>query len=337
MSDLPQSAGTARAASDPRATDAAAAAVGAAHSDVAVSFENVSKWFGPVVAVSDVSFRIGPGVTSLLGPNGAGKSTVMRLLCGLTAPSSGSVRVFGTDPRSDNSVFAKVGLVPQQETVIEPVTAHAFVTVTAQLSGVANPEQTASDALRTVELDPDDKRPLRSYSKGMRQRVKVASAIVHQPQLLVLDEPLNGLDPRQRARMIELFQDFAVGGRSVVVTSHVLEEVERFGSRILLIAEGRLAAEGEFSQIRALMDDRPAKIRVICTNPNSVASRLVWAGSVSSVAIKDGQIIVETANVPNFRRHIAAACREAGSRLTEVAPLDDDLESVFRYLVERRY
>lgn len=306
-------------------------------SEVAVSFEKVSKWFGPVVAVSDVSFRIGPGVTSLLGPNGAGKSTVMRLLCGLTAPSSGDVRVFGTDPRSDNSIFAKVGLVPQQESVIEPVTAHAFVTVTAQLSGVSSAEKAASDALRIVELDPDDKRPLGSYSKGMRQRVKVASAIVHQPQLLVLDEPLNGLDPRQRARMISLFQDFAVGGRSVVVTSHVLEEVERFGSRILLIAEGRLAAEGEFSQIRVLMDDRPARVRVVCTKPNAVASRLVWAGTVSSIAIKNDQIVVETSNVPNFRRDIATACREVGARLTEVVPLDDDLESVFRYLVERRY
>ncbi len=303
----------------------------------AVEFNGVSKWFGSVVAVSDVTFSIGAGITSLLGPNGAGKSTVMRLLCGLTAPSSGTVKVFGRDPRADEGVFRSIGLVPQQESIIEPVTIHRFVTLAAQLSGVANPEKAATDAINMVELDPTDDRPLSMYSKGMRQRVKVASAIVHQPQLLILDEPLNGLDPRQRARMIELFHSLGTHGRSVIVTSHVLEEVERFGSRILLIAEGRLAAEGEFTEIRALMDDRPLRIRVRCGDPRALASSLVRSPSVANLSIEDDAIVIDTVDAPTFRREVFKSCSALKISLHEVVPLDDDLESVFRYLVSRRY
>ncbi len=305
--------------------------------DPAIEFTGVSKWFGPVVAVSDVTFSIGSGITSLLGPNGAGKSTVMRLLCGLTAPSAGTVKVFGKDPRNDSNVFRSVGLVPQQESVIEPITCLRFVTIAAQLSGVNNPESAAHSAVEMVELDPTDKRPLSSYSKGMRQRVKVAAAIVHEPRLLVLDEPLNGLDPRQRARMIELFQSMGINGRSVVVTSHVLEEVERFGSRILLIAEGRLAAEGEFTEIRALMDDRPLRIRVRCSNPRVLGSRLLESKSVASLTVEDDAVVVDTVDASTFRREVAKACAASNIRLQEILPLDDDLESVFRYLVSRRY
>lgn len=303
----------------------------------AVAFSGVSKWFGPVVAVSDVTFSIGEGITSLLGPNGAGKSTVMRLLCGLTAPSSGSVKVFGRDPRSDPGVYSRIGLVPQQESVIEPITGLRFVTIAAQLSGVATPEAAALNAIAMVELDPTDQRPLSTYSKGMRQRVKVASAIVHQPQLLVLDEPLNGLDPRQRARMIELFQSMGTGGRSVVVTSHILEEVERFGSRILLIAEGRLAAEGEFTEIRALMDDRPLRVRVRCSDPRALGARLLRSPSVASLSIEPDAVVIDATDVSAFRREVSRACVDTNVRLHEVLPLDDDLESVFRYLVARRY
>jgi ABC-2 type transport system ATP-binding protein len=303
----------------------------------AIVFDRVSKWFGPVVAVSDISFTIGPGITSLLGPNGAGKSTVMRLLCGLTNPSSGTVRVYDRDPRADPLVFRDIGLVPQQESVIEQITCLRFVTLAAQLSGVAQPEVAARDAVSMVELVVDDQRPMSSYSKGMRQRAKVASAIVHQPRLLVLDEPLNGLDPRQRARMIELFQSLGTDGRSVVVTSHVLDEVERFGSRILLIAEGRLAAEGEFTEIRTLMDDRPLKVRVGCSDPRLLASLLARSRSVSALSIETDALVADVEDAPAFRRLIARACAHHDIDLHEVLPLDDDLESVFRYLVARRH
>ena len=305
--------------------------------DTAVVFEQVSKWFGPVVAVSDVSFTIGSGVTSILGPNGAGKSTVMRLLCGLTKPSTGMVRVYGQDPRANPGIYRELGLVPQQETVIEPITCLQFVTLAAQLSDVANPKQAAVDAVRKVELDPDDKRPIGSYSKGMRQRAKVAAAIVHGPRLLVLDEPLNGLDPRQRARMIELFTELGTNGRSVIVTSHVLEEIERFGSRIILIAEGRLAAEGEYTQIRALMDDRPLRVRIESDDARLLASELMRSDSLTAVSLAGDSVIADVVNAPVFRRLIARVCQDHNLDLREVVPLDDDLESVFRYLVSRRH
>ena len=303
----------------------------------AVVFNEVSKWFGPVVAVSDVSFTIGNGITALLGPNGAGKSTVMRLLCGLTKPSSGKVLIYGANPREDRSVFARIGLVPQQETVLEPITCLRFVTITAQLSGVARPEAAARDAVLLVELDPDDARPLAAYSKGMRQRVKLAAAIVHKPSLLILDEPLNGLDPRQRLRMIDIFHELGTGDRCVIVTSHVLEEVERFGSRIILIAEGRLAAEGEYSEIRSLMEDRPLRVRVGTNEPRRLASALVGSESVRSLTVEGGDLLAEVIDIATFRRLLPRLGVDLGASIHEITPLDEDLESVFRYLVARRH
>jgi ABC-2 type transport system ATP-binding protein len=302
-----------------------------------IVLDQVSKWFGPVVAVSDVSFTIGTGITALLGPNGAGKSTVMRLLCGLTNPSSGNVWVYGRNPRTDHGVFGRIGLLPQQESVLEPITAHRFVTVTAQLSGVSSPEAAARDAIAQVELDPDDKRPLAAYSKGMRQRVKLASAIVHKPSLLILDEPLNGLDPRQRARMIEIFHELGTGDRCVVVTSHVLEEVERFGSRIILIAEGRLAAEGEYAEIRTLMEDRPLRIRVGTNNARALASVLVGSPSVRSLSVDGNDLLAEVIDIATFRFALPKLAVQSGVTVHEIIPLDEDLESVFRYLVARRH
>ena len=189
--------------------------------------EGVSKWFGPLVAVSDVSFEVGPGVTALLGPNGAGKSTMFRMLCGLATPSKGTVRVLGKDPRADAGVARAIGLVPQQENVFERLTAREFVTLAATLHGLREPRREAERAIEAVDLDPADPRQLPSYSKGMRQRVKVAQAIVHDPSVLVLDEPLTGLDPRQRADMVTLFRRLGEEGRCVIVSSHVLAEVDR--------------------------------------------------------------------------------------------------------------
>jgi ABC-2 type transport system ATP-binding protein len=190
-------------------------------------------------------------------------------------------------------------------------------------------------ALGIVELDVTDRRRLPTYSKGMRQRVKVAQAIVHQPQVIVLDEPLTGLDPRQRLHMIELFQRLGRRGLCVIISSHVLDEVERFGSRVLVIAQGRLAAEGNFHAIRDLMDDRPLRIRVRTDQPRALASRLIAGSAAIGVrAGRDGSLLVDTVDVGAFRRVIAGDARDVGARLYEVATLDDDLESVFRYLVD---
>lgn len=297
--------------------------------------QHVSKWFGDLVAVSDVSFSVGPGVTALLGPNGAGKSTMMRMLCGLTAPSQGQIRVLGRDPRADLELTRHIGIVPQQEGIFESLTAFEFVRLAGVLHELPDPDTAAVQALAVVELDPHDTRKLPTYSKGMRQRVKVAQAIVHQPQVIVLDEPLTGLDPRQRLHMIDLFHRLGDEGRCVIVSSHVLDEVERFGSRVLVIAQGRLAAEGDFHAIRGLMDDRPLRVRVRTDRPRALASRLIAGPAAIGVrAGDDGALLVDTVDAATFRTIIAREARDVGARLYEVKTLDDDLESVFRYLVD---
>jgi ABC-2 type transport system ATP-binding protein len=299
-----------------------------------VELNAVSKWFGDVVAVSEVSFALWPGVTALLGPNGAGKSTVLRVMCGLTHPSRGQVRVLGRDPRRDATVTRAIGLVPQQEGLFERQRAVDFVRLAGQLHHLPDPDGAARAALATVELDADDRRRVGSYSKGMRQRVKLAQALVHDPHVLVLDEPLTGLDPRQRLHMIDLVQRLGAASRCVVVSSHVLDEVERFGSRILVIAQGRLAAEGDFRAIRNLMDDRPRRFAVRVDPAAPVAADLLFHGlAVGAFLVAPDELVVDTIDAPRFRRAVAAVAQGRAARLWEVRPLDEDLESVFRYLV----
>jgi ABC-2 type transport system ATP-binding protein len=299
-----------------------------------VAVRHVSKWFKGLVAVSDVSFDVGPGVTALLGPNGAGKSTLLRMLCGLTPPDLGEVRLLGRDPRHDNQVLKYVGLVPQQEGVFPRMNALDFVRLAGVLHDVPDPDGAARAALASVEMDPDESKPVDTYSKGMRQRVKVAQALVNGPSVIMADEPLNGLDPRQRLRLIEIFQRLGAEGRCVIISSHVLDEVERFGSRVLVVAQGRLAAEGDFRGIRELMDDRPHLIRVRSDRCRALVATLIQSGLVSGARLlSEDAADVSVDDVARFRRSVAPAARHVGAVLTEVSPLDDDLESVFRYLV----
>jgi ABC-2 type transport system ATP-binding protein len=304
--------------------------------ETTIEARQVSKWFGPVVALSELTFDIRPGVTALLGPNGAGKSTLFRILCGLANPSRGSVRIFGENPRANPALTRRIGIAPQQEALFERQTILEFVSLAANLHHLPRPDEAAREAIDTVELDPDDPRPLGAYSKGMRQRAKLAQAVVNDPDLLVLDEPLEGLDPRQRLRSIELFRRLGDQGKTVIVSSHVLDEVERFGSRILVITQGRLVAEGPFSAIRDLMDDRPHHLRVGTDRPPVLAAGLLRSGVVIGARVNDSWIEVETVDAPAFRRSVAAVARDCDARLTEVRALDDDLESVFAYLVGRR-
>jgi ABC-2 type transport system ATP-binding protein len=305
-------------------------------SEPRVVADGVSKWFGALVAVSDVSFDVGAGVTALLGPNGAGKSTMFRMLCGLARPSRGSVRVLGRDPRTDTGITRLIGLVPQQEGVFEPLTAREFIRLAAKLHGVPQPDVAAAQALETVDLDPTDLRKLPAYSKGMRQRVKVAQAIVHDPPVLVLDEPLTGLDPRQRMEMVALFRRLGAEGRCVIVSSHVLDEVERLGSRILVMSQGRLAAAGDFRELRALMDDRPLRVRVRTDRPRELAAALLGAGPAVGVRLLgDDALELDTSDARALAHALAPVARDRGARLFEVRPLDADLEGVFRYVVQR--
>jgi ABC-2 type transport system ATP-binding protein len=296
----------------------------------------VSKFFGSVVAVSDVSFAIDRGVTALLGPNGAGKSTLFRMLCGLTPPSRGTVEVLGANPRSNRDVRGRVSLVPQQDALFDHLSASDFLAFAARTHAVDDPDAAARHALELVDLADVGGKPVGQFSKGMRQRVKVAAALVNDPEVLILDEPLTGLDPVQRRHMIALFHRLGDEGRCVLVSSHVLDEVAKIGSRVLVIAQGRLVASGDYRDLRELMDDRAHRIRVAASDPRKLATALVERGLVSGLSIDDRNVMVDTRDVDAFGRQVATISVELGVRLTEVAPLDDDLESVFRYLVEGR-
>jgi ABC-2 type transport system ATP-binding protein len=248
-----------------------------------VEVREVSKWFGPKVAVSEVTIEFGPGVTGLLGPNGAGKTTLMRVIAGLQVPSQGSVRVLGKDPRVDPSVYRTMTLVPEDEAVYEHLTGRQFVELAGRLAKVENPTGRAREVLETVELTDAADRALGGYSKGMRQRAKVAAALVPDPQVLLLDEPLNGADPVQRAQLIRLFKELGVSGRTVVVSSHVLAEVERMADRVIAMVDGRLAAVGSIATIRAAMTDKPRQVFVDCTDPRSLGSALLATPHVLGV------------------------------------------------------
>jgi len=303
--------------------------------DPPVVLKEVSKWFGDVVAVSEIDLSFSPGVTALLGPNGAGKSTVLRLVAGLARPSRGEVRVVGHDPSRGGEAARAIGIAPQQEGMFDRYTAVDFVRVAAVLHGVDEPAEASRRALQRAGLDPALDRPIATFSKGMRQRVKLAQALVNDPRVVLLDEPLNGLDPRGREEMIEIFSRIADDGRVVIVSSHVLEEVERIGPRIAVIARGRLAAEGDYRDIRALLDDRPRRMRIRSDRPRQLAASLIGDGlCIGAQLAPDGGIEIETDQAPALQRAVLARAKDADAVVTEFVPLDEDLESVFKYLVD---
>ena len=302
--------------------------------DATVEVESVSKWFGQKVAVSDVSCSFGPGVSGLLGPNGAGKTTLLRMLCGLLAPSDGAVRVLGSDPRRRPSVYRDVALVPEEDAVYGFLTAREFVEYAAVLSGA--PRRAAATAIEQVDLGEAADRPIGGYSKGMRQRAKVAAALVTDPTVLVLDEPLNGTDPIQRARLIETFRDLAGRGHTVIVSSHVLAEVERMANRVLAIVDGKLAAAGDVAAIRRAMSDIPYRVRIDTDRTRELASTLIGRSGISSIDVDDNTLRVATTDLSGLGHQLPALARDIDARLTQFEPEDESLESVFRYLVRRR-
>jgi ABC-2 type transport system ATP-binding protein len=302
----------------------------------AIQLDHVSRWYGNVVAVNDVSFALGPGVTGLLGPNGAGKTTLLHLLAGLLAPSAGQVRVVGRPTFGDPSIYRLVGLVPEREAVPGYLTGRQFVRLNAELQGLPNAGPAADRAIGTVELADAADRAIGGYSKGMRQRIKLASALVHEPQVLLLDEPFNGMDPRQRLHMMDLLRSMARAGRTILFSSHILEEVERLADGILVIHAGRLAASGDYREIRRLMTDRPHTFRVRSSDDRRLASAFMAEPAVFGAELRDDRLTVRVSEFSGFTRSVARVARDAGVRLLEVAPTDDSLESVFEYLVSRR-
>ena len=245
--------------------------------------------------------------------------------------------MLGADPRADPAVRGRIGLVPQQDALFDALTAREFVELAAATHGMDDVRAASDRALGIVDLSSTDTRPCKAYSKGMRQRVKVAQAIVHDPEVIILDEPLTGLDPVQRRALIAVFRRLGEDGKCVVVSSHVLDEVARIGTRVVVIAQGRLAATGDFHALRELMDDKPMSIRVLADDARALAGSLLSVSGVVGVQLNNqNEVIVDSTDVDVFGRAVARVARDTGVRLRHVDPLDDDLESVFRYLVERR-
>jgi len=302
---------------------------------ITISVQRASRWYGDVVAVNDISFEIGAGVTGLLGPNGAGKTTLLHMIAGLLSPSAGRVDIDGRPTWRCPEVYRVVGLVPEREAVYPYLTGREFVLVNAKLHGLADPAAAAQLAIDRVGLPDEADRRVGTYSKGMRQRIKVAAALVHDPPVLVLDEPFNGMDPRQRLHMFELLRQMAADGRTILLSSHILEEVERIADSVLVIYAGRLAASGDFRSIRQLMTDRPHAFSVRSSDDRRLGSMLLAEECVFGVELDSNGLRVRTSDYGQFTRRMPVVVREAGLRLFELRPTDDSLESVFAYLVGR--
>jgi ABC-2 type transport system ATP-binding protein len=304
-----------------------------------IELRSVSRWYGNVVAVNDVTMSIGPGVTGLLGPNGAGKSTIMHMIAGFLPPSRGELTVStSTNPKGRPSwrtpdIYRDVALVPERDSVYAFLTGTQFVTSTAKLHQLVDPNAAARRAIAMLDMADAADRKIATYSKGMRQRIKVAAALVHDPEILVLDEPFNGMDPRQRLHMMDLLEKLGSEGRTILFSSHILEEVERMSGTIQVVVAGRLAASGDFRAIRRLMTSRPHVFTVRSSDDRTLAGALIGRPAVTAVDLGQAGLQVRTSDYGAFCRDIAVLARDHGIRLREVQPTDESLESVFAYLV----
>ena len=312
--------------------------------------DKVSRWFGNVVAVNDVTMSVGPGVTGLLGPNGAGKSTVINMMAGFLAPSAGTVTLDGEQVWRNEDIYRQIGLVPEREAMYDTVTGWEFALANAKLHGLSDPEDAATRALETVEMTASKGRDIATFSKGMKQRIKIATALVHDPRVLLLDEPFNGMDPRQRIQLMDLLHRMGEEGRTILFSSHILEEVEQIAGNIQVMVAGRHAASGDFRDIRRLMTERPHQYRIRSDNDRALAAAIIAEDSASAVELvadaatghlttgardTSAALHVEATDVSRFVRVLPRLAARHGIRLYEVSPADESLESVFSYLVAR--
>ncbi|HEX8452841.1 MAG TPA: ABC transporter ATP-binding protein [Longimicrobium sp.] len=301
----------------------------------ALELRAASRWYGNVVAINDVSFSLAAGITGLLGPNGAGKSTLLHMMAGFLAPSAGSVLVEGRPAWRNPEAYRALGLVPEREAVQPFLTAREFVRFNAVMQGVADPAGATERALDEVDLRGAADRKIGTFSKGMRQRAKVAGALVHDPRILLLDEPFNGMDPGQRLHMMELLRAQADAGRTVLISSHILEELDRLADSVLVLVAGRLAASGHFREIRRLMTDRPHTFVLRSSDDRRLAAALFADPSVAGAELSDAGLTVRTEDRSAFAHALPKVARSMGVTLREVRPSDESLESVFSYLVQR--
>jgi ABC-2 type transport system ATP-binding protein len=306
-------------------------------SDPVIAADHVSKWYGQVIGLNDVTVNVPPGITGLLGPNGAGKSTFMKLITGQLKPSKGSMRVLGEPIWRNPHLYFEIGFCPEQDAFYERMTGLEWVTALVRLNGLdeKQADEAARRALTTVDLMDAAGKKIGAYSKGMRQRVKLAQAIVHDPALLILDEPLSGMDPLGRRKTIRLIRDWARAGKSVLVSSHILHEIESMTSNILLINNGRILAEGDVHHIRGLIDEHPHTVYVRAQHPRQLARDFLDQVDVRSMKFDDGAVTVETGKPDVFYARLTelAASGEYGA-IEEVTSPDDNLQAVFQYLVK---
>ena len=300
--------------------------------------DKVSRWYGNVVAVNDVSMTIGPGVTGLLGPNGAGKSTLISMMAGFLAPSAGHVTLDGTPVWREVGTYRHLGLVPEREVSFSYLTGRQFVQASAELHRLPGARAATQRAIEEVDLVEAADRPISTYSKGMRQRAKLASALVHEPHVLLLDEPFNGVDPRQRMHLMELLTRMGEQGRAVLFSSHILEEVEHIARHIEVVVAGRHAASGDFGAIRRLMTDRPSHYTVRSSDDRMLAAVLMREPSVRGVGLTQlaagPALTVEVTDMGGFAVALPRLAREHHVTVREILPTDESLESVFTYLVQ---
>jgi len=305
---------------------------------VIVATENLSKWYGQVSGLNDVTVTVPPGITGLLGPNGAGKSTFMKLITGQLKPSKGAVRVLGAPIWGNHELYRRIGFCPEQDAFYERMTGLAWITALVRLNGLGEDEAraAATRALEAVDLMDAAGKKIGAYSKGMRQRVKLAQALVHDPELLILDEPLTGMDPIMRRRTIRQIKDWARAGKSIVVSSHILHEVEAMTSNILLINNGRILAEGNVHQIRDLIDEHPHTVFIRAQDPRALARTMLVDEGVISLRFEPGALVIETARPDAFYARLTdMAASGEGGVIEEVTSPDDNLQAVFKYLVKQ--
>ncbi len=302
---------------------------------VRLELRHASRWYGNVVAVNDVSCTLSAGITGVHGPNGAGKSTVLNMMAGLLSPSAGDVLLDGMPTAGRPEVYRTLALVPEREAVHAFLTGYEFVRMSARLQQLPDVDAATARAIALVDMESAQHRRVGTYSKGMRQRIKIAGALVHDPQVLLLDEPFNGMDPRQRLHMMDVMRDLAGRGRTVVISSHILEELNDLATNVLVMVSGRLAASGHFREIRRLMTDRPHTFTIHSSDDRALAAALLSDTSVFGVELTPAGIVLRTADRGALTRHLPRTAKAAGIRLLEIRPTDESLESVFSYLIER--
>ncbi|MCJ7581218.1 MAG: ABC transporter ATP-binding protein [Candidatus Aminicenantes bacterium] len=302
-----------------------------------IETEKLSKWYGNVLGLNDVTLKIEPGITGLLGPNGAGKSTFLKLITGQIIPKIGTVKVQGEDIRNNYNLFSMIGFCPEQDAFYDDMSGWVFLKNLLHLHqfSVDESEMRATKALEFVELLKDKDRNIRSYSRGMRQRLKFAQAIAHDPNIIILDEPLNGLDPLGRRKIIRLVKTFAKEGKTIIVSSHVLPEVEAMTKKIILIHQGKIFAQGDIHYIRDLIDTHPHIISVKCDNPRLLASKFIHEDFVMNVHFgqEKNSLQLEITNRDKFFSLLPPVVVENKIDVLEITSPDDNLQAVFDYLI----